>query len=431
MDKSEPVLPAHDGEMLGSMLVGLVHSLKNVQVISGEKAAYLVKDIESTGWYPMSIFCAVLDEAWKHDIDFAPILFQAGFKFVEDWYLSNGGKSVISSAVDYLRLQAKNVGYSTTHRGDPDKIGWQDLVELDEPAGRATVVCVTPYPMEFERGIMYSGTLMAGDVQFADIESIEEPYNRYLSKKTHHIRFKKNPDKATNDALDAFLSSMSPAAPVTLPAHLHEAIAWRLKGAEEQYRNDRLYYEQSGLLLSKAAGNIYEISRKLERFAHQDELTNLLNRRAVFEKTKIILALAARHSWPVAFIMIDIDHFKPINDTWGHAAGDDTLRHLATIFKSRLRDSDLIGRVGGEEFLIVLPQADLEATCTLAENLRIAVEQHTQFCTDNQRISVTISLGVSIVNGPKVEDMDHYIMQADRALYRAKRNGRNQVAVFQ
>lgn len=191
MDKPASRSPIPYGEMLGSMLVGLLQSLKNAQAISGKKAAHLSKNIESNTWYPMSNFFTVLDEAWKHDIDFEPILFQAGVKFVEDVYLNGGAKTIISSVADFLLLQSKNGGYSLVHRGSPDKIGWQDLVELDEPDGKATVVCVTPYPMEFERGVMYGGALIAGDVQFAHVESAEEPYNRHLSKKTHNIRFSK------------------------------------------------------------------------------------------------------------------------------------------------------------------------------------------------------------------------------------------------
>lgn len=431
MDKTTRfVTPDHDGQVLGSVLIGLVKPLKHIQAISGTKTAYLSEGIESTAWYPMGYFFKVLNELSKYEIDFAPILFYAGSEFIEDWYLHSGGKEVVNCAVDFLRLQGKNGGYSLVHRGDPDKVGWQELIELDESEGRATVVCINPYPMEFERGVMHGGMLLAGDVQFVHVESHEEPYNDHLNKKTITIRFRVKPDNDTDRLLDTLLAGMSPEKAVALPAHLTEAMAWRLKGIEERYCHDRLFFEQSSLLLSKATNAIYELSQKLDRLAHEDELTGLLTRRAVFEKAKNYLALGARHDWEVSFIVIDIDHFKSINDTWGHATGDDTLRWVATLLGDRLRGSDLLGRIGGEEFLIVLPETDLKNACILAESLRDAVEHHLQWSADHQRIPVTISLGVTTAEDPREEKMDLYVKQADEALYQSKRNGRNLVTAF-
>lgn len=419
-----------DGQQLGAMLVGLVQSLKNVQVISGEQAAQLVKGVKSDAWYPMSSFFSVLDEIQHTEIDLDPILFQAGVAFTKDWFAKFNGGTVFPSAKDFIRMQARNGGYSLVHQGDPDEIGWQDLLELDESAGRATVVCVTPYPREFERGVFYCGMLIAGDVDYAHVESIEEPYNCRLSKKTITIQYHLKAGKESDDALDDFLSSVSPSTPIALPEHLHEAMTWRLKSVQEQWSNDRLFYEQSSLLLSEAASRVYDLSQKLDRIAHHDELTDSLNRRAVFERTTAILALAMRHRWPVSFIMLDIDHFKSINDTWGHAAGDDTLRKVVIALRQRLRDSDLVGRIGGEEFLIVLPQTDLEGARALAESLRVAVEQCRPLVASEPQIQVTISLGIAVANSPMSDEVDKYVMQADQALYVSKRSGRNRVSIF-
>ncbi len=131
----------------------------------------------------------------------------------------------------------------------------------------------------------------------------------------------------------------------------------------------------------------------------------------------------------MSFIMLDIDHFKSINDIWGHSAGDDILRSVATVLKKRLRESDLLGRVGGEEFLAVLPETNLEGARILAENLRTAVEQHTVRVVGTERISVTISLGIVIVDKPQPGEIDAYIKQADRALYHSKHAGRNRATI--
>lgn len=432
METCHRAVSASSGEeLIGSMLVGLVESLRNVNVISGEEAASLVEGVESNDWYPMSIFFSLLDEIREYDeVDIDPILFRAGTEFVEDFFRNCGARELVSCADDFIRLQDKNGGYSHVHRGDPHKIGWQELLEFDPAAGYAKLVCITPYPREFERGIFHRGMLMAGDVDYVRVESVEEPYNLHLSKKTITIRFHRRPEREVADALDAILSRLSPGKPASVPERLSLPLAWRLKAIEEQYLNDSLFFEQSGRLMSKAANKIYELSKRLDRLAHRDELTGLLNRRAILGGARNILALAARQRWPVSFILVDVDHFKSINDTWGHAAGDGVLRSIANIMEARIRDSDLIGRIGGEEFLIVLPETDREGACVLAETLRAGVEADMQAFLGDPDNRITVSLGVAVTEAPAAHEVDIYLMQADEALYASKRGGRNRVTVY-
>ncbi|MDK9713489.1 GGDEF domain-containing protein [Sulfuritalea hydrogenivorans] len=427
---AEVTSSAPNGQMVGVMLAGLVKSLTNVKVMSGEHATQLTADIEADAWYPMSTFFSVLDEIQRFGIDLDPVLFQAGITFVRDWFGKFDGRSMFPSAAHFIRMQGNSGGYSMVHRGDAEEIGWQDLLELDESACCAKIVCVTPYPREFERGIFHGGVLMTGDVDYVHVESSEEHYNRHLSKKTITIQYHRKSDDQADDSLDAFLAGMSPSAPVVLPDHLQKPMAWRLKAVQEQHSCDKLFFEQSSLLLSKAASRIYELSQTLDHLAHYDELTETLNRRAVFDRAEAILTLAARHRWPVSFIMLDIDHFKSINDTWGHAIGDEALRSVVVAIRSRLRESDLMGRIGGEEFLVVLPQTELEGAFAVAENLRAAVENLTLPVSDKATARITISLGVAIANSPHAETVGSYIGKADQALYRSKRNGRNRVTVF-
>ena len=187
MDEIESSLRVPVGEVLGSVLLGLAHAFRDAQIGPIKR---LDRHIETNEWYPMSCFFTALEEARKINGDLGPLLFQAGAKFAENFYYHGGGMAIAPCATDFLRLHSKNGGYSLVHRGDPKQIGWQDLLELDEPEGKATVVCVTPYPVEFERGTMHRGTSIGGDVDFVHVESIEEPYNRYLKKKTHVITFK-------------------------------------------------------------------------------------------------------------------------------------------------------------------------------------------------------------------------------------------------
>ena len=167
-------------------------------------------------------------------------------------------------------------------------------------------------------------------------------------------------------------------------------------------------------------------AHRLAILAMTDELTRLPNRRAIQMFAAEAWRNCARQHVPLAVIVFDIDHFKRINDSWGHEQGDVVLRQVAHCARSALRDRDRIGRVGGEEFWVVLPGATAEQAAQAAERIRQAV-QGTRFpISDAQALSATISLGVSC---QREEDhsFDVLIARADAALYRAKGNGRNQV----
>lgn len=165
--------------------------------------------------------------------------------------------------------------------------------------------------------------------------------------------------------------------------------------------------------------------------ALQDELTGLDNRRAVGEQLARQLALAQRNHRPLALLIIDIDHFKRVNDTHGHLAGDQVLRTLALRLQSRLRTQDALGRWGGEEFLVLLSDTDGPGARVLAEQLRTRVAQ-SPFMLDlgdnaTLAVPVTISIGLHAVDGATPITEDRLIAAADEALYRAKLNGRNRV----
>ncbi len=154
-----------------------------------------------------------------------------------------------------------------------------------------------------------------------------------------------------------------------------------------------------------------------------DPLTELANRRFFQGRLSAALASAKRHETPLSLVMADLDHFKRINDTWGHAAGDTILKGFADILQSTCRMEDLAARFGGEEFIVMLTQTDRDGAVEYAERVRREMEAH-QFPEIEQR--VTASLGVSQLKTD--EDAESVIKRADDALYRAKADGRNQVA---
>jgi two-component system cell cycle response regulator len=160
--------------------------------------------------------------------------------------------------------------------------------------------------------------------------------------------------------------------------------------------------------------------------ASRDPLTGIWNRNTIFDVFRRELARTMREGGGIAIVMLDIDHFKNLNDTYGHMAGDAVLREFTRRIAKSLRPYDGVGRYGGEEFLVVLPGCDLEPAMKHAERLR-ALMADEPFDTSEGRHTVTCSLGVASTSSTAAKDMDSLIRAADAALYRAKRNGRNRV----
>lgn len=165
------------------------------------------------------------------------------------------------------------------------------------------------------------------------------------------------------------------------------------------------------------------------QLASTDPLTGAYNRRTFHDLFGKALSRARRLEKPVSVIMLDLDHFKSVNDTYGHLVGDRVLRRFADVVRSQLRQEDVLVRYGGEEFCVLLPDIDGPGAVTLAGRIRDAVERE-PFVVDGQSIRVTTSAGVAarIDEGP--EQMDDLVDRADEALYIAKRRGRNRVAAI-
>nr|WP_255481554.1 GGDEF domain-containing protein [Rhodanobacter sp. ANJX3] len=167
------------------------------------------------------------------------------------------------------------------------------------------------------------------------------------------------------------------------------------------------------------------LQQELRLLARIDPLTGVSNRLAINEATTLMLAHSARYRQPLGVLMLDADHFKSVNDRFGHNGGDKVLRSLVFSIRATLRDSDLIGRVGGEEFVVLSPGADLAGAMLLAERVRSTVEK-TPLVIDGQSLALTVSVGVAVA---AMNDRDGaaLLQRADAALYEAKRAGRNRV----
>jgi two-component system cell cycle response regulator len=167
---------------------------------------------------------------------------------------------------------------------------------------------------------------------------------------------------------------------------------------------------------------------KLERLANFDSLTGLYNRRAILGKLGDLICLANRYKEDFSLIMLDIDHFKRINDHYGHLTGDEVLEKIATLIRGNIRDTDIAGRYGGEEFIIILPKTNLASAWVVAERLRTIIEKAEMKDSAGNVFTITVSQGLA--GWERNEDATSLISRADEALYKAKGKGRNRVQIL-
>jgi diguanylate cyclase (GGDEF)-like protein len=207
-------------------------------------------------------------------------------------------------------------------------------------------------------------------------------------------------------------------------------------------KNTQSYFEFRKTMLNeknKNVGCVYfiqdiskqkEMIQALNYMANYDSLTQVYNRRRLMEEAEKMLMLSKRYGYFISFLMIDIDHFKTTNDVYGHLAGDEVLRVMAQVCKDRIRHTDVLGRYGGEEFLIILPDANSESAFKVASEIRESIaDMKIVFNGEIIRITTSIGIASAIITDENMS-VDKLINNADIALYRAKDNGRNQVCSF-
>ena len=178
---------------------------------------------------------------------------------------------------------------------------------------------------------------------------------------------------------------------------------------------------------TRLVARLDQAESQMRLLATEDFLTKTYNRRSFFDLADGAWAHAARHAKPLSLLILDADHFKAVNDTYGHAAGDAVLTKLAEVCRESLRASDVVGRYGGEEFVILLSETDSGEAQETAERLRRQLER-TQVSTAKNSIAFTVSIGVA-TKTPASLSVEHLLEQADAALLRAKREGRNRISV--
>jgi len=188
--------------------------------------------------------------------------------------------------------------------------------------------------------------------------------------------------------------------------------------------------------IKAALSEVRKENSALEILNATDSLTLALTKKETYVRLKREISRGQRSLHPLAFLMLDIDHFKRINDQYGHMVGDTVLKNLSLFCQHKLRDIDVFGRFGGEEFLIACPETDAKAALEIAERLREAISKDYFAIVNGKEITLTVSIGISIFDPKQVNHdsldlaMDLYIDYSDKAMYCAKNAGRNQVKLF-
>lgn len=170
------------------------------------------------------------------------------------------------------------------------------------------------------------------------------------------------------------------------------------------------------------------LRRDLERLASYDALTGVLTRRVILSLLDKSIAKVSRSGRPLALLMIDLDHFKRINDTYGHRVGDQVLTEILAAIEGALRKDTYIGRYGGEEFLVVMPDTNIEQLLEVSERIRRVTTETPVVCQE-QTINCTISIGAMIIDVANADSLRDPVTRVDKALYQAKVQGRNQVVI--
>jgi two-component system, cell cycle response regulator len=193
---------------------------------------------------------------------------------------------------------------------------------------------------------------------------------------------------------------------------------------------DKILVGSTTILKFTYHDNLDEIFQKqMYESALRDGLTKAFNKKYFTDRLESEFTYATRHTSPLALVLFDIDHFKKVNDTHGHPAGDHVLAEISALLSGALRAEDVFARYGGEEFAVICRGSDMNQAQVVGERLRKAVEGH-RFIYEGTHIPVTISVGVAVLPNPAVKDASDIVGFADRALYKSKHGGRNRVTVY-
>jgi diguanylate cyclase (GGDEF)-like protein len=409
------------GEVHGTVLRGFIEACAGLHILAASEQEGLAGDIEPDRWYPLERFAQF--EQWVESKfeQAAVILEKAGIEFAKQWAARPGYGGTAGSGVDFLLLQCESKGYGQIVRGDERDIGRLELIRLDLIAGAAVIVSDTPFSRDFERGAIAGGMLAVGDLWYVKVDNSQDPDRFQIDFKPGY-RGADLADPAAIPGIQEWDSRLAQA-----PAWV-ERLYWRHQALVEEQRRDRAFWRAAHAALERLAAELRQVSQQMKELAHRDTLTGLLNRRGILLALAQEFSRSVRYGQPLSLAILDVDWFKQVNDTHGHLVGDEVLRQTASLFSGMLRLSDTIGRLSGEEFLIIFPSTALSEAVHAADKLRMALGRF-EFSGTDGPFTITASFGVAGRSGD-IENPMEMLRRADCALYQAKAAGRDRVERF-
>ncbi len=409
------------GEVHGTVLIGFIEACTNLHLLTPGEPRELIGDIEPTGWYPLERV-RELERMVDSKFENASIILErAGIEFIKKWVKEVGEREAIRSGIDFLLLQCDSRGFGNVFRGGNHEIGRFELIHLDLIQGRAAIVSNTPFSRSFEKGVITGGMLALGDLWYVKVDNGADP-NRF------EIDFKPCHPDTFMLGLAEIPSIREWDGRADHRRELVDCLYWRYQGLIEERRRDRAFWHETNTMLERLATELREVSRQMKDLAHRDSLTSLLNRRGILLALTQEFSRSVRYEQPLSLAILDFDWFKQVNDNHGHMMGDEVLYRGVTLLAGLLRSSDTIGRLSGEEFLVIFPGTTIGETLLAADKLRLSLEQ-LEFAGKDGPFHVTASFGVA-GRTDGIDNPMEILRRADCALYQAKAAGRNRVERF-
>lgn len=373
----------------GAILRGLYTAGESIRLLTpgqhGDSFAY-----DPTKWYESEELDRLI-QLFNRYSNPTSILERVGEELMRAWYREGPGRLLAPTAIDFLRFQAGSSGYRSVVQGPLSQTGDFALESLDEEAGLAVVHSTTIFDPHLELGVMRGGLDAAGDILYAEV-TLEPDQEHYA------IRF-------------------------VTPENL-STVAWsRGTSAQEwQLRYRVLQLEQRERYWNGINETLNEAFREMRVRATVDALTGVCTRSEFNRRLQVEHARAQRNHRPLSMLYMDLDHFKAINDTFGHGGGDALLSSFGRACHSAIRMPDVVGRIGGEEFGVLLCDAAMDHACRVAERI-VESTRRLRVPFADREIRATVSIGVEELRpGQSVEAL---IEAADAQLLNAKASGRN------
>ena len=269
-------------QTIGIILLGMVNAFRRIDVITSAEASKLTRDIDPDQWYPLPRFFALMDALTAGGRDVSPVLFRAGTEFITMWYHDGPGHTFIDGGIDFLRYQAGSSGYSSVVRGPREEVGAVELVELDEPAGLARILSITPFPSEFDRGAFYGGVVAPGDMAWVEVVAEQGSEGR-LNRNDVTIRFRVRESEERRRRLDELLGGYPADRDPAVPGDLVGPLYWRHRDLVLRHENNRSFFDCVSKILSETSAELSNSEQRLASVLNSmDDLVFMLDREGRF-----------------------------------------------------------------------------------------------------------------------------------------------------